>query len=284
VAGMFSYGLQFELERGQYNVLTVMLCLTAVYIFHFHYRFRFIAYLLFSLSVHLKVYPAIFLLMFIRDWMDWRGNARRFTGIILFNILLFFILGYRVFLDFLNAISLQVATPSWNWNGNHSIQAFVFNLMKDGYHVLAPDVLDALRPYSSLISLLLLAVFAICLLVLLVSAYRQTESGLNPYLLMACTVGALTIPTSNDYTLSFLTAPVAILWCRFPNANGFKNKYLASFLVAVASFAYASTLGPFKYKPYFLNNNFPALFMVLISITLLYLLRRKNAEPAPVSN
>ncbi len=209
---LFAYGLQFELERGQYNLLTFLFVMLAVYIFHFHYKYRYIAYLLFSIAVQLKVFPAIFILMLIKDWRDWKGNIKRFVGLGLFNVALLFILGPRVFFDFTRAISQQVVTPSWNWNGNHSIQAFVFNLMKDGYRLVPPEALANLQQYSSVLTTTFLVIFALCLLLLLVLSYRHKENGLNPYLFLVCTLGALIIPTSNDYTLSFLTAPVALLF------------------------------------------------------------------------
>src|SRR6266498_129650 len=277
---LFSYGLQFELERGQYNVLTFLLCIFAVYIFHFHHKFRYIAYALFSIAVQLKVFPAIFILMFIKDWRDWRTNIKRFVGIGLFNVALLFILGYRVFIDFVTAITQQVVAPLWTWNGNHAIQAFVFNLMKDGYGLIQPDTLISWNKYSSMITTTLMAIFALCLILLLVYSYRYDESGLNPYLLLVCAIGALIIPTSNDYTLSFLTAPVAILLSNISSANPFKAKYFVSLLVMITSFAYTSTLFPSKYKPYFLSNNFPALFIILISATALYFLKDRNIEAA----
>jgi hypothetical protein len=276
-ASLFSYGLQFELERGQYNLLTFLFVMLAVYIFHAHYKYRYIAYLLFSIAIQLKVFPAIFILMFVRDWRDWKGNLRRFAGIGLFNVALLFILGPRVFFDFTRAISQQVVTPSWNWNGNHSIQAFVFNLMKDGYRLVPPEALANLQQYSSVLTTTFLAVFALCLLLLLVLSYRHNEHGLNPYLFLVCTLGALIVPTSNDYTLSFLTAPVALVFAAIA-VEKFKLRYLASLLILIAAFSFGSTLFPFKYKPYFLNNNFPALFLLLLSIVVLYLLRIRNVE------
>lgn len=276
-ASLFSYGLQFELERGQYNLLTFLFVMLSVYIFHFHYRYRYIAYLLFSIAVQLKVFPAIFILMLIKDWRDWKGNIKRFVGLGLFNVALLFILGPRVFFDFTRAISQQVVTPSWNWNGNHSIQAFVFNLMKDGYRLVPPEALASLQPYSSVLTTTFLAIFALCLLLLLVLSYRHNENGLNPYLFLVCTLGALIIPTSNDYTLSFLTAPVALLFAAIA-VEKFKARYLASLLILIAAFSFGSTLFPFKYKPYFLNNNFPALFLLLLSIMVLYLLRIRNVD------
>jgi hypothetical protein len=276
-ASLTSYGLQFELERGQYNVLTFLLGMLAIYIFHYHYKFRYIAYLLFSIAVQLKIFPAIFILMFVKDWRDWKGNIQRFLGIGLLNLALLFILGPRVFFDFISAVTEQVVAPSWNWNGNHSIQAFVFNLMRDGYGLLQPAALEALQQYSAALTSAFLAIFALCLILVLVLAYRRNEKELNPYLLMVCTMGALILPTSNDYTLAFLTAPVALLFAAVA-VEKFKARYLANLLILLAAFSFGSTLFPFKYKPYFLSNNFPALFLLLLSVVVLYLLRIRDVE------
>ena len=53
--GMISYGLQFELERGQWNLIAFTLSLTAIYLFHNYPRLRWLAYFLFSISVQLKL-------------------------------------------------------------------------------------------------------------------------------------------------------------------------------------------------------------------------------------
>ena len=276
-AGLFSYGLEFELERGQYNVLTFLFVMLAAYLYHFHHRFRTIAYLLFSLAVQLKVFPAIFILMFVKDWRDWKGNLRRFAGLALFNFALLFILGTRVFLEFLGVITQQVLAPSWSWNGNHSIQAFVFNLTKDGYGLIGPEALEAVSRYASLLTWTFLAIFALCLFLVLYHSYRQNENGFNPYLFLVCTLGALIVPTSNDYTLSFLIAPAGLLFAVIA-AGSFKARAAASLLSFIASLSFASTLFPFKYKPYFLNNNFPALFLMLVSVTAIFLLRDRKAD------
>jgi hypothetical protein len=51
----------------------------------------------------------------------------------------------------------------------------------------------------------------------------------------------------------------------------------------ILSISYATLLYPFKYKPYFLNNSFPALFLILIAATVYYFLQGKDAENNPSS-
>jgi hypothetical protein len=50
----------------------------------------------------------------------------------------------------------------------------------------------------------------------------------------------------------------------------------------VLSFAYATTLVPYGQKPFYLANNFPALFVMLLLVTLLALTSQKqNPQHAP---
>lgn len=278
ITGLASYGLQFELERGQYNVFTFLLCLWSIYVFHYHPKYRIFAYLLFSLSVQLKLYPAIFIVMLIDDWRAWKSILVRFAGIALFNILLLFIMGYQIFWDFLGSVSSQMTTPGWTWNGNHSINAFVFNLTKDGFRIIESNTLDILRQNAGFIETSLFLIFVILFISAILISYKRNRPGVDPYLLIACMIGALIIPISNDYTLAILAASVALVLCSIPGLKTIPQKLISILMILGISFSYASILVPFKYKPYYLNNAFPPLFFILIFVTILNLIRYKNAE------
>jgi hypothetical protein len=282
VTGLTSYGLQFELERGQYNILTFLLCLWAIYIFHYHPRYRILAYLLFSLSVQLKIYPAIFIVMLIDNWRDWKSMLLRFVGLAIFNILLLFTMGYRTFLDFLQAVSKQVVTPGWTFNGNHSIKAFVFNLTKDGFRITGSDTLEVLRQNSGFIETILFLLFGISFITAILISYTRNRTGMDPYLLMTCMMGAMIIPISIDYTLSIIAAPVVLVLSNISEPKNTYQRLISIFMVLGISLSYASMLIPFKYKPYYLNNAFPPLFLILIFVTVLNWIRYKNTE-APVT-
>lgn len=278
VSGTLSYGFQFELERGQFNVITFFLCMLSVYIFHRHYKFRYLAYVLFSAAIHIKLYPAIFIFMFVRDWRDWKTNIRRWIGLGVFNFLLLFALGYQEFIGFVDTVMIQILTPSWAWNGNHSLQAFVFNFLRDGYGLISPGILAVLQQNAGLLRGILLIVIVGCIIAVLVRAYMLNESGFNSYLFGICTLGALIIPTSNDYTLPILAAPLAVFFSGLPSIDGFRKKWLSILLILIASISYGSILHPFKYKPYYLNNSFPPLLLILIAGTLLYFLKDKSSS------
>ena len=278
ITGLTSYGFQFELERGQYNVFTFLLCLWSIYIFHYHPKYRILAYLLFSLSIQLKLYPAIFIVMFIDNWKSWKSILLRFTGIALFNILLLFIMGYQIFLGFLHSVSNQMAAPGWTWNGNHSLKAFVYNLTNDGFKIIGSDTLEILRQNSRFIEIALFLLFGILFVSAILISYKRNKTGMDPYLLIVCMIGALIIPISNDYTLSILAAPVTLVLCSIPEPKNITQRLVSIFMVLGISFSYASILIPFKYKPDYLNNAFPALFLILIFIMVLNLIRYKTAE------
>jgi hypothetical protein len=119
-----------------------------------------------------------------------------------------------------------------------------------------------------------MVIIAICLLAVIFNIYRKEPTGFNPYLLLVCTLCALIIPVSIDYTLPMLVAPLAIFLGSIPRFDGsLVDKFFSILFVLVASMSYASLLYPFKYKPYFLNNSFPALFLLLIAVTLIYFLQ-----------
>ena len=254
--------------------MAFLLCMLAIYMFHRRYEFRYLAYLFFSFSVHLKIVPIFFLPMFIEDWRDWKGNIKRMAGLGLLNVALLFVLGYRNFINFVNSLLLRVENPTFLWNGNHSVGNFVFNFVKDGYGVISEKGVLFLQQNESTLEKFLLAIIALCILSVIVHMYWKRKTGFNPYLLLVCTLGALIIPVSVDYTLPMLVAPLAIFLSSTPRLIDTSfNKMISILLVLIASVSYASLLYPFKYKPYFLNNSFPALFLILIMVTLFYFLQ-----------
>jgi hypothetical protein len=283
VTGLFSYGFQFELERGQYNVFTFLLCLTSIYIFHYHPRYRLLAYLLFSISVQLKLYPAIFIFMFVDDWRNWKSILLRFVGIGFFNLSLFFVMGWQTFWDFLRSVSAQVVNPSWIGVWNHSISSFVSVVKQDGLGWIRPENLRAFRQNAGPVEISLLLAFALLFISALVISYLRKKPGLDPYLLLACTIGALILPISYDYTLSILTAPMLLFLCTMPGINRIPYKLVSILLILGISIAYFAVLIPYNFRPYALHNSFPLLFIILILATILNVMRYAIERWQPVA-
>lgn len=271
VTGLFSYGYQFEVERGQFNIITMFFVVAAVLVYHNYYRFRYLAYLLFSLAVQSKIYPAIFIFMLVRDWKDWKSNIKRFAGLGAFNFALLFILGPRVFLDFVGRVTSHMKEP-FIWLGNHSIRSFV--------EVAAVKFGWLAKEDTSKVQFLLFAIVAVCMFLVLVQAYRQNHKGINPNLFIACTCVALLIPSeSHDYVLSILVAPVALAFHNdyFANIANYRPRREAALLMFVFSFAYSSMLYTYHLRYLMLPlmcSNLPAL-MVMLFITAVFLFIHK---------
>jgi hypothetical protein len=273
VMGLFSYGFQFELERGQFNVIAFSLTLLAIYLYYYHHKFRYYAYLLFTLAIQLKIYPAIFILLFVRDWRDWKGNLKRFLGLGLLNFSLLFILGYKFFLAFVSGITSYQLSYQTNRYEDLSIKGFVHKLATDGFGLIRADVLVGLSRYAGLIEGAIWLILGICLVSIFVHSYVHQRNGLNLYLLVVCITVALIVPSASvDYKLPLLAAPMAMLFACTPTVQSTPKKILAAILVIIASAAYWSTLYPNMLKPGMLATNFPALFVIMVSITLLYFL------------
>ncbi|MCP4405105.1 MAG: DUF2029 domain-containing protein [bacterium] len=252
LSALCSYGFHFELERGQFNLLAMTCCLLALHFFHSHRKGTVPAYLLFCLAVQLKLYPAIFVLLFVKDWRDRRGTLLRMAGLLLANVGLLFVLGIDLFQDFLAALIRE--SGSNLWIGNHSIRAFV---------LLSP------LPWKTAFQILLVLLVLVLLGTLMLSSYRQRPTGFNAPLFFSCTIAALLIPSvSNDYKLVLLAAAMSVAFPhKLPELQGIHRVYSAFLLLLVAS-AYGTTLYSFTNKPLLFKNNLPALLIMLCAWTL----------------
>lgn len=283
LAGLLSYPFQFELERGQFDLIAIVPALAAIWIFHRHPGYRWAAYALFSLSVQLKLYPLIFIVMLIEDWRDWRNNLRRIVLLCIANAMFLLAFGTGVFSNFLNATTSYVTDP-YIWIGNHSVRSAVTLAL----HFADRHGWSWLALYSVVIQDALLALVLACLLLIMFVALRRHWTGFNPPLLLACTLGALLIPSfSHDYRLTILAAPVLILLLS-EEASHFgpspRWRVLRPLLIFILSLAYSSTLVSYAQKPFVVANNFPALIIMLLAATILALEPSTGPQDVPASS
>ena len=277
ITGLFSYGFQFELERGQWNVVAVFLSFLAIWIYHYHHKQRYLAYILFTISVQLKVFPLIFIVMLVDNWRDWGNNIKRSVVFAAVNFALFLVLGPKVFVDWVKALTTVSGEP-YVWVGNHSTRSFVeFASTTAADHGWA-----WVNQYAGSAQPVLLALIGICIFLVVLKAYLQNQKGINPHLLLACTLGALLIPSvSHDYKLSILAAPVALLFSsnKFQEEiKGYPLRTISILLLLILSVAYSSTLVSYTNKPLIIQNNFPALVIMLMTVTFLYWMSKPAIE------
>lgn len=258
-----SYGFQFELERGQFNLITMSLCFLSVYIFHSFPEKRLFAYVLFALSVQLKIYPIFLVFLFISDHYSYKINIIRVLWIVALNYVLFYSLGYEVFSKFINSVISQASNP-YVWVGNMSTKSY--SVMTG--NPLAVGILSAFM--------------ALCLLVNICLYFMNTDRNMFG-LLMVCTICTMLVPAvSHDYKLSYLSIP-ALLYFSTLEVHNFDSPFdvialTQKLLIIMMAALYASTLYSFEYKPLCLKNNLPALVMLLGMVTIYSLLNKFSSS------
>jgi len=278
LTGLISYGTQFELERGQFNIIAVTLCFLSIYLFHRHYSFRYLAYFLFSISAQIKLYPAIFIFLFIKDWRDWKGNLLRFAGLGVFNIALLFVLGYDTFLEFLKKLRFFLG-DIYLFPGNHSIKAYTYNLTHYGFGLFSTSTQNWLTEHASVIQSTFYLWFIICFGIILFNAYKRNHSGINFNLILACTTIAMLLPSiSLDYKLSLLAAPLAFVLSIMHPVEGTKWKILSILSILLLSVSYSATLIPYIYRPEHLQSSMPFILTILTALAILDSIPTKETQ------
>ena len=268
VTGIVSYGFQFELERGQWNIIAFTFTMGAIYLFHNRPKYRWLSYLLFTTSVQLKLYPAIFIFCFIEDWSDWKGNIKRIIGLGIINILAMFIFGLGPIFTTITSLA-GIKSSHTGSSINLSITSFTLYILTSGILPRKRIVLW-LMDNNWFPQLLLYIFFAFCFLIILWQAYKRNSRGVNSYVFLACAIGACVIPSiSFDYKLSLLPASIIVSGPAIFFFNGGKNAFLIKLLIFVFSIAYSSTLYSYTNKPAILQNNLPALLIMLAVCTIL---------------
>lgn len=278
--GFFSYGLLFEIERGQFNLIALSMVFLSIWIFNNKPNLLWLSYLLFIISVQLKVYPIIFIVFFIKDWKDWKNGLFRISSLLMANIAGLFIMGFSVFKDFLKAISAQTIEPM-TWSSNHSIVNFVDYTFSKFKRPIQPSIFEVLLGQTDEIKLFLFVVVTVAFFVILIHSIIKYRYKVSPFLLFACTITSFLIPPlSNDYKLSFLFVPMILLINEFHTNwwNSCKRLKITQIILLICvGFLFGSTLIGKHYKPEYFTNNFPALFLILLIVSLTCLI-----ELAPI--
>jgi hypothetical protein len=260
VTGLFSFGMQFELDRGQWYTLVYGLLIFSLWLFHRYYHHRWLrwtAYALFCMAVQMKLTPALFVFLFIKDWRDIRKNMIRIYTLGIVNVLLVFLVGFSSALAFIHSIlTVSKVSGSYCWFGNHSIPCLVILAQAQSFI----DISHANTP--------LILIVVACIGLLMYRAYRTHKSrhasGIDPFLLIGFTLAALLIPGENhDYTLIALPMVLSVAINILLSVPEYKVDGID---LAILSFFYTMTLISYQYKVgslISLSNCMPLLFMLV---------------------
>ena len=201
--GFLSYGMRFELERGQWNVQTLLLCLTGLALKDSKNTWIiFLSYLLFSISVHLKLYPLLFVIGFIIPEEGWIKNVKRLVTLGLLNVVLLFIMGGTFLKEYLHTLTQYAGSPSV-WISNISLYAYITQI--SGYMHLG---IYGLKILNNLYIMLFLGS--------IILAFYKGLRGDNSIILFLIVIGATLFPTvSFDYKILLLTLCAALFFSTY---------------------------------------------------------------------
>jgi hypothetical protein len=274
ISALTSYGLQFEIERGQFYSVAFALAFAGIYIFYRQPKLSWLAYILFTLAIQIKLFPVILIFLFIRDWRDWRGNLIRILGLGVANIALLFILGWSKFQEFISILRSMV-DDSGIWVGNLSVKSFAYYQ----FPILLKRFNMDNQSEAATVEAVVMGLVLILLALGIIQAYRRNSNAMDPYLLFICTCAAMVIPQiSHDYKLPVLTGPFAMLLMtlKIPSEGSKANAILMSAGILIFSLAYFSTQYSYVMKSFSLANNFPAVMTMMVICVVMYLLKPSN--------
>ena len=193
ISGFLSYGLRFEIERGQWNVQTILLCYVALAIKdNDNLWIRFLSYILFTISVHLKVWPLLFIISYVNLNEPIRKNIVVLIQICLINFLTLFVLGPRFLIEYFIKLLHSAGTPSV-WIANISLYSFG----ELAFKFYAIDIN---------ISKIFIYLYTVIFFVSIFYALYKRIPGDNVLIICLCNCGVILFPTvSFDYKVILLT-------------------------------------------------------------------------------
>jgi hypothetical protein len=248
---LLSYGFLFELIWGQWNLISFVLIIYAVYVVY--KKNRFLSYLLFAVTASLKVYPIIFILLYARNFKDYRKWVVDIVCTTIIFIALFFVQGFDDLIKYVDQLSYYSSNPVV-WYANMSIYSFNSNLNE----IYGCNL--GIFPYF----------FALFCLLIIFIVHIQQNKQLNGILLLALIIIALLFPSvSMDYKLCLIILCYPIIY----NSEFTSNNYIDKSFLFISSVLIFSTLFSFKFyeivlRNWFYASKFIVLILLLIAFTI----------------
>jgi hypothetical protein len=280
ITGFVSYGLRFELERGQWNLQTILLCFTALKLKdHTKTYIKIIAYLLFTVAIHLKDWPLIFIFNFINLNESFLENIKTISIIFLLNTISLFVLGVKFLQEFIIKLAHVTANPE-PWVANISLTCF--NIQLASIYNLNLHSLNILT-----------CIYVLMFFLSIFIAFHKKINGNNPLILLLCSTGAILFPsTSFDYKICILTVFLGYFFncyelisvnsstaiCIIKKANSYKISYNLKYITELSLLSLILLLYPptlysyiYKYSLGYIGAS-DSLYVILISICTMMLI------------
>lgn len=257
VAGLISYGFQFEIERGQTNVIAICLASWSLVIFH-RCKFRwnkYVAIILLSFAIQLKLYPAIFLFLMIDTKAKPIENVRIFALVLLVNFSMLFCFGVDTFVDFFNKLFYKHTISAYVWPGNCSFYSY----LKWASGTIFLHHFDIF-----LLTSLFLSITGASLVFILSAKYNKRF--VVKYLVVIFSCLCLLIPSmSHDYKLPILVIAFSFFLSEMEEVRNVTMFVLLFFTISLFSY----TLFPGILKLTTFENNAIAIIPMMFVLSLL---------------
>jgi len=229
-----SYGFMFELERGQWNIIAFLFVYLSLFFLKKDNKIFSIIFI--TIAIQLKIYPAIFMIMFYKSNISAKENIYFFLKLGIINFLLLFSRGWEHFFWYINEILIYSSEP-FCWAGNHSISSFVTELSKKSLYIPS-------------LSYMLFILYIICLTIIIYLSYKNRIPFFNKYLFFMLTIGSLIIPSvSHDYKLPALGIATLYFFLNTESVFSIKKGVIYMFLLFIiflTFYSYANYIGRFN--------------------------------------
>ena len=296
ILGSSSYGLEYELQMGQYDIFSISLCILGVYIFHQSEKQwqHILAILLISIGFQLKIQFFLLILCLVRPDDTFKTLIKRGCIVSLINLSLLLIAGYQRMLNYIVNLMAANNIPSYQPN-HHSIRSFA-------YFQFQVIPLESLGLTPELVRWVLAIIVICCVLLTLKASLKSSFTMWGKYGLVVYSIaGCLLMPLSQDYRLAALVLPFTILLGNLSfEMNDKKLTYFQSCLLFIAVTSLQMTFYridlrfyyhlwiyrfvPLTYVLSFITNAAPMLITIVVSITafLLSIRSKHNLSHAAV--
>jgi hypothetical protein len=253
-----SYGFYFSVERGNDDIFALAAAVLGLWLLLKAPRRIWLQTLALSASVHLKLYPLILLPLLV-----WRHGRKSWVPLIVVNALMLLCTGPANALNYIKVIVNYTSRP-FLWVGNHS--AASFGALANGY--LADRVgwqIPVAAFYAGPILIWLLAAAVL---------WRKGFSPLGAVFLFAISVPLMGVvpPTSHDYKLVILGAPVAMVLLILIADFGRSRRWIDIIQIAVVMTLMLVLTRSYAMLPTLLGNKYP--FLLALELAFLWIMLR----------
>jgi len=291
-----SYGLRFELERGQINEFVFILALCGSFIAKSKNKYLVaLGYLMLVFATQMKVWPLFFVFCYYDKRIKLKDNIYRLLIFGMVNLMLLFSLGYNFFITYIQVISSSIHNQSNVWVANMSLYAFKLQLF---------ETLGIPLYFLSSLNLFIIIVYLIALFFGLKSNQYNQEILLIYHSVLA---GLLLPNISFDYKLNVFSLTTFLFYVCYEetyytsniinySTDSLKLRFninwyvlIERLLLLVPLLVFPITLFSYVYKLNYgiliASNTLPLVAVLLATSGLLFLnSKQRRNNPLPVSN